>query len=151
MMSQAFPLQPLLELAEHQTDDAAASLALLNRAVQQQEQKLALLMNYRSEYQQRLRERTAAGVDGAGLRNFHEFLGRLEQAIVQQGAALAEARLRAENGRQEWQSRRRKFQAFDKLSQRFAAGMQRREVVREQKLQDDFASRAARSKSKPQR
>ena len=53
-----------------------------------------LLLGYRMEYQQRLRNAIARGVDGAALRNFHQFLDQLEQAIVQQQRTVAASQAR---------------------------------------------------------
>lgn len=140
-MDPKFSLKRLLEIAETTAESAAASLGALNRQLQQHEEKLLLLFRYRDEYQQRLRHATGTGLDGAGLRNFHEFLERLEQAILQQHAMVVEARTRVECGRSDWQLKQRKSKAFGTLAQRFDTATQRAQASREQKLQDDFASR----------
>lgn len=144
-MSQPFALKQLLQIAETTAESAAASLGALNRQLQQHEEKLMLLFKYRDEYQQRLRHAGGSGLDGAGLRNFHEFLERLEQAILQQHALVVDTRTRVECGRNDWQLKERKSKAFGTLAQRFDALAQRREAGREQKIQDDFASRANRA------
>jgi flagellar FliJ protein len=150
-MAQKFALHRLLEIATTQADSAAASLGELNRQLQQHEEKLMLLFKYRDEYQERLRRAAAAGLDGAGLRNFHDFLNRLEQAILQQNALVVSARTSVQTGLGDWRVKQRKSKAFDTLSQRFHIATQRGETISEQKVQDDFASRATRSKSHPQR
>ncbi len=148
-MAQLFALQRLLEIAEEQAGKAAASLGGLNRTLQLHEEKLRLLFNYRDEYQEKLRRAVTSGLDSAGLRNFHDFLERLEQAILQQHAQVVNARTLTASGRAEWQLKQRKSKAFETLSQRSAMSARRNEWSREQKLQDDFASRASRSKSHP--
>ena len=150
-MAQKFALHRLLEIASAQAETAAANLGELNRQLQQHEEKLLLLFKYRDEYQERLRRATTAGLDGAGLRNFHAFLDRLEQAILQQRALVVDARTHVQNGLGDWQVKQRKSKAFDTLSLRFYAATQRGESAREQKVQDDFASRASREKSHPRR
>jgi flagellar FliJ protein len=144
-MAQEYALKRLLEIAETTAESAAASLGALNRQLQQHEEKLLLLFKYRDEYQQRLRRAAGGGLDGAGLRNFHDFLERLEQAILQQHALVVDARTRAECGLNDWQQKQRKSKAFGTLSQRFDTAAQRSEANREQKLQDDFASRMNRA------
>jgi flagellar FliJ protein len=150
-MTRPFALQGLLDMAISEADSAAANLGNLNRQFQSQEQKLALLLQYRADYQKRLRLAIANGLDSAGLRNFNDFIGRLEQAIAQQRAAVEAARARAEHGRLHWQDKRRRSNAFESLSQRAGAALMRIESSREQKSQDDFASRAVRQKSCVQR
>lgn len=145
-MAQKFALKRLLELAETTAETAAANLGSLNRALQLHEEKLLLLFKYRTEYQDRLRRATGTGLDSAGLRNYHEFMERLEQAILQQHAQVVDARTRVECGRQDWQQKQRKSKAFGALEQRFDLATQRTAASREQKLQDDFASRTSRAK-----
>jgi flagellar FliJ protein len=143
-MPPKFVLNRLLEIAASSAESAAASLGALNRQLQQQEEKLVLLFKYRDEYRERLRRAERSGLDGAKLRNFHEFLDRLEQAIVQQHAQVVDARARMECGRNDWHLKQRKSKAFGTLSQRFNTATQRDQATREQKLQDDFASRTHR-------
>lgn len=142
-MAEKFALKRLLEIAETTAESAAMSLGVHNRQLQEHEEKLLLLFKYRDEYQERLRH--AAGLDGAGLRNFHDFLERLEQAILQQHALVVEARTRVECGRADWQQKQRKSKAFGTLAQRYDSANQRQAAEREQKLQDDFASRTSRA------
>jgi flagellar FliJ protein len=144
-MPPKFALDRLLEIAEHTAESAAASLGALNRQLKQHEEKLLLLFRYRDEYQERLRHAAGAGLDGVGLRNFHNFLERLEQAILQQHALVVDARTRVECGRHDWQLKQRKSKAFGTLSQRFDTATRRDQASREQKLQDDFASRTNRA------
>lgn len=150
-MTPTFNLQGLLEIAISETDSAAASLGKLNRQLQMQEQQFTLLLQYRADYQERLRRAIVNGVDSVALRNFNEFIARLEQAIAQQHVAVDQARRRAEHGCLQWQDKRRISNAFDTLSQRAAAAVMRTENSREQKAQDAFASRTARQKSLAER
>jgi flagellar FliJ protein len=140
-MAQKFALSRIQELADHQTDKAAARLGDLNRELQEQEARLMLLFKYRSEYNERLQRAATDGLDGATMRNYHDFLQRLETAIMQQHAQVVDARTRAEHGRIEWQNRRRKSMTFDTLSKRFEIGEMREEAAREQKSQDELAAR----------
>ena len=76
---------------------------------------------------------------------------KLEDAILQQQAAVTETRARAERAREEWQLKQRKVQAYDTLSQRHALTVLRHESRHEQKLQDELASRASHGKLQSQR
>jgi len=140
-MAAVFNLQRLLEITSSETELAASSLGDLNRQLKSQEHKLSLLLQYRADYQQRLCGAIANGLNSAGLRNFNDFMARLEQAIRQQQTAVDDARGRAEHGRRHWQEKQRKSKAFDMLSKRFTATLMRGEMRVEQKLQDDFANR----------
>jgi flagellar FliJ protein len=150
-MAQKFALARIQEITDHETDAAAASLGGLNRELNEQESRLMLLFKYRTEYHERLQRAAAAGLDGAAMRNYHEFLQRLERAIMQQHAQVVEARTRVEHGKLEWQNRRRKSMAFDSLSRRFELKTLRDEANREQKVQDELAQRGAHRHSKHSR
>ena len=150
-MAQKFALERVQEIADHQTDEAAAGLANLNRDLREQEARLMLLFKYRTEYHERLHRAAADGLDGAAMRNYHDFLQRLENAIMQQHALVVEARTRAEHGRIAWQNQRRKSMAFDSLSRRFEVRQMRDEATREQKSQDELAQHRPRSVAKMHR
>ena len=150
-MAQKFALGRIQEITDHQTDAAAAKLADLNRALRAQEERVMLLFKYRSEYQDRLQRATAEGLDGATMRNYQDFLQRLEHAIMQQHALVVEARTRAEHGRLEWQNQRKKSMTFDTLSRRFELRELREEAMREQKSQDELAQHGTRRDAKAMR
>lgn len=150
-MAQKFALERIQEIADHDTDAAAARLADLNRELREQEERLMLLFQYRSDYHERLHRATTEGLDGAAMRNYQDFLQRLETAIMQQHARVVEARTRADHGRIDWQANRRKSMAFDSLSQRFETRKMREDNVREQKAQDEFSQNRTRQFAKPLR
>jgi len=148
-MGQKFALGRIQEIADNHTDKAAARLGDLNRELHEQEARLMLLFKYRTEYNERLHRAAADGLDGATMRNYHDFLQRLESAIMQQHAQVVDARTRAEHGRLEWQNSRRKSMTFDTLSKRFALGELREESAREQKSQDELAARRHAKAARP--
>ena len=142
-MAQKFALGRVQEITDNKTDEAAAALGNLNRELHEQEARLMLLFKYRTEYHERLHRAASEGLDGAAMRNYHDFLQRLEAAIMQQHAQVVEARTRVEHGKLEWQNSRRKSMAFDSLSRRFDLKKLRDEANREQKAQDEMAQRGA--------
>ena len=150
-MAAKFALKRIQEITDHHTDAEAASLGALNQELKTREEKLMLLFKYRSEYQERLQHAAVEGLDGATMRNYQDFLQRLEHAIMQQHALVVEARTRAEHGRLEWQNQRRKSMTFDTLSKRFELREMREEAMREQKSQDELAQQGARRAEKSAR
>ena len=80
-MPQAFSLQPLLELMQTRTDEATRKLGQLIAAEQNQRSRLQMLEQYREEYAQRLREATANGITRLILRNYQDFLARIDEAV----------------------------------------------------------------------
>jgi flagellar FliJ protein len=146
-MNRGFVLQGLLDIAESEVESAAANLGKLAQQLRQQEQKLALLGQYRSDYQSRLSGAASSGLDGRNFRNFSEFMKQLEQAIHQQQAVVLDARRRLAAGRQHWQEKQKKSKAYGTLAQRAATAAMRIENGREQKMQDDFGSRTSKNKT----
>lgn len=140
-------LQGLLDIAESEVESAAVSLGKLAHQLQQQEEKLTLLVQYRSDYQSRLSGAAGNGLDSRNFRNFSEFMKQLEQAIRQQQAVVFDARKRVAAGRQHWQEKQKKSKAYGTLAQRASTHAMRVENGREQKLQDDFASRTSKRKT----
>lgn len=146
-MKRGFALQGLLEIARSEVESAAQGLGKLVQQLHQQEQKLELLAQYRGDYQSRLSGAVGNGLDSRDFHNFSAFMKQLEQAIRQQQAIVAEARVRVLAARQHWQEKQKKSKAYGTLAQRASATAMRIENSREQKLQDDFASRNLKNKS----
>src|SRR6202008_1687494 len=109
-----------------------------------QEAKLALLLQYRDEYQERLRRAKQRGLDGLALRNFHDFLDRLGDALIEPRATVMHAKKSVERGRDEWRTLDQRSRAYDTLSQRFDSAARRRAATAEQKQQDAHAARVVR-------
>lgn len=140
-MARKFPLQSLLDLSQSRVDASAKKLHGLKTAWQEAEDKLQQLLQYRVEYQERLRLSLEQGMGVAKWRDFQIFLGKLELAIQQQSEESARCRSAWEAGQQDWLSESGKFKAFDTLSQRHSQGEAKRESRLEQHEQDEFVTR----------
>jgi flagellar FliJ protein len=140
-MSKTFQLQPLIELTQSQTDAAAVRLGVAQVEVDDSEKKLALLLQYRQEYQARFRAAVERGLDAAGWRNFHEFMDKLDAAIEQQGEARVLAKNKAEHAQTDWCQRQVKLKAYDTLAQRHSEGELKRQGKLDQRDQDELAAR----------
>lgn len=140
-MAQPFSLQPLLELMQTRTDDATRKLGQLIAAEQSAKSRLQMLEQYRDEYAQRLRDATAQGITRLALRNYQDFLGRIEEAISQQGFAVKQTEQSTAAGQAHWKSENKRLKAIDTLSVRHDARERYKEGKQDQKLQDEFSSR----------
>ncbi|HEY0847060.1 MAG TPA: flagellar export protein FliJ [Noviherbaspirillum sp.] len=136
-------LDTLIELATNQTDEAAKRLGRAIRACEDTEQKLAMLIQYREEYEARFKAGMASGLTMAGYRNFQLFLEKLDTAIEGQEKIVQDAKLRIATERSSWQSCERKRMSYDTLATRAEQVKQRMENKRDQKLMDEFATRQA--------
>lgn len=140
-MAQPFSLQPLLEIMQTRTDDATRRLGQLISAEQNAKSRLQMLEQYRDEYAQKLREASTQGITQMALRNYQDFLARIEEAIMQQGMAVRNSEQGTAVGQAHWKEQNKKMKAIDTLSQRHDLRERYRENKLEQKLQDEFSAR----------
>jgi len=142
-MTKPFSLQPLMKLAQHQNDSAARKLGQLNRQQQGAQQNLDTLLEYRKDYQTRLQEATQNGMSQADLRNFQQFIDKLDEAISQQIKLVEQSEVLTQTGRNEFNATRRKLKSFDTLQQRHIEEQKKVAEKSQQKTLDEHTSRAA--------
>lgn len=140
-MVKPFPLQPLMNLAQHQKDTATLKLGQLNQQQLNAQQKLDILLEYRKDYQARLQQTTQNGVDPAELRNFQQFINKLDEAIAQQLKVVEQSKVSAQIGRSEFDTTQRKLKSFDTLQQRHVEQQNKIAEKSEQKTQDEHSGR----------
>ncbi|MCZ7653501.1 MAG: flagellar export protein FliJ [Rhodocyclaceae bacterium] len=141
----AFPLQSLLDLSNVRMDDAARKLGQLLASEQEVEKTLALLEQYREEYEARFRRAAQSGLTREEWSNYQSFLGRLHDAISQQRILVDASKQRTVDGQREWLDKRNRVRAFDTLSQRHKTVEERCEAKTEQRTQDEHAAKNFRS------
>ena len=142
-MTKAFSLQPLLHLAQQKNDAAARKLGLLNRNQQTAEAKLEMLQQYRKDYQQKLQAAESSGMELQDIRNFQDFIYRLDDAILKQSAAVEQTKTSVEMGRSELFETQRRMKSFDTLEQRHIETEKKLEAKAEQRIQDEHNGRRA--------
>ena len=147
-MTEPFPLQTLLDLANNRMDEAARKLGELIASENAVEEKLALLVDYRKEYHARFVEAVRNGIGPDAWRNFSAFLGKLDDAIAHQERAVSVSRQRTEQGQQAWVDQRNKVKAFDTLSHRHQSVQARKEAKQEQRLTDEHAAKQFRDRDR---
>lgn len=135
------PMQTLVHLAHTRQEAALKQLADLLAAGRSQEEKLALLQNYRKDYQARLAADTHRGIAPHELANFKQFMDQLELAVLQQDDSLTQSLTQSANGRQRWQESLRALRSFETLLERRARIARQAESRREQARDDEVAAR----------
>lgn len=140
-MSKPFNLQPLLDLMQTRADESTRRLGQLIAAEQSARSRLELLEQYREEYSQRYREAGCNGLTPTALRNFQEFIARIDEAITQQRRAVQDSERGTAAGQAAWREQNKRLKAIDTLSQRHDARERYRENRQDQKDQDEFAAR----------
>ncbi len=123
------------------TDEATRRLGQLIANESDARNKLALLQQYRDDYAARFQQAAGNGLSPAAWANFQDFIGRIDEAISQQGIALGVQQQRTAAGQAHYREQRAKLKALDTLSQRHRASESIIEGRREQKLLDEFAAR----------
>lgn len=140
-MAKAFNLQPLLEIMQTRVDEKTRQLGHLIAAEQNARSRLQLLEQYRDEYSQKLRNAIGQGLTPLALRNYQDFISRIDEAIAQQARAVAYSAQSTVNGQAQWREQNQRLKAIDTLSQRHDARERYRENRAEQKQMDEFTSR----------
>ena len=77
-------LLPVIDMAQTTEREAAAKLGEFQTALQNAQQQLHNLEQYRDDYQQQWIDKGQVGVSGQWLMNYQRFLSQLEVAIEQQ-------------------------------------------------------------------
>jgi flagellar FliJ protein len=140
-MVKNFTLQPLVNLAQQRNDAATKRLGQLNQQQQSAQSKLDALLQYRKDYQEKFQKSARNGMDPTELRNFQEFIYRLDEAIAQQRQVATNAERSVQHGRNELKQAQIKMKSFDALAQRQLDRDKLQEAKAEQKLMDEHASR----------
>ena len=142
-MVKPFPLQPLLHLAKQKNESAIKNLGMLNQQQQSALAKLATLQQFLKDYQNKFQEAARIGMSPSDLRNFQDFIYRLDQAIKQQQGVIELTTHSVNAGITQLNEAQRKMQSFNTLAQRHLEAENIREAKLEQKMQDEYSGRFA--------
>ena len=140
-MGKKFPLQPLLDLAQTKNDEASRRLGQLNQQESDTKKQLEQLQQYRRDYQARMQQASQDGMDPVLLRNFQQFIYKLDAAIAQQIKAVEQSQRSTQMGRNEFDSTMRKLKSFDTLQQRHIETEQKIEAKQELRAADEHTGR----------
>lgn len=140
-MAKPFSLQPLLELMQTRSDEATRRLGQLIAAEHDAKSRLQMLEQYRAEYAEKLNLAITNGLTPLVLRNYQDFLGRIDDAIIQQSHMVRQSASNTAAGKQQWQEQNKRLKAIDTLSVRHDARERVVEGKREQKILDEYTTR----------
>lgn len=142
-MIKPFSLQPLVHLAQQRNDAAAKKLGQLNAQHQTAQAKLDALLQFRKDYQTQFQEAAKKGMAPDDMKNFQDFIDRLDQAVQQQTAVIEKTKAGVQTGRNELIDTTRKMKSFDTLAQRHVEAEKKQEAKAEQRSQDELTGRLA--------
>ncbi len=140
-MAKAFSLQPLLELMHTRSDEATRRLGQLIAAENDAKSRLVMLEQYRAEYAARLNQAITTGLTPLVLRNYQDFLARIDEAIGQQREMVQQSASNTAAGKQYWQEQNKRLKAIDTLSVRHDTRERILEGKQEQKVLDEYSTR----------
>ncbi|SEH99566.1 flagellar FliJ protein [Rheinheimera pacifica] len=149
MINQRFAM--LIKIQQEREEKLQAHFVKAQQFYQQAEQKYQGLADYRTDYIQQSQQQGAAGLQSRQYTQFISFIGKLDQAIQQQGRALQQAKAAAEQRKQSWLAMQKKRKAMELLVQRGEQAELLKQLKQEQKNADEYASQQfMRSRNEPQ-
>ncbi|WP_111639193.1 flagellar export protein FliJ [Marinomonas shanghaiensis] len=137
-MKKSRRMQILVDLAQRKEDLAAKQLARDKAKVQHDLQKLNELKDYAGQYES---ERNLLGLSAYLTTNYQHFVDRVQQAIVQQEAAVGRAEQQADMSMRRWLQTRTKTKSMDWLKEKSHKAELAVEAKQEQRQSDEFAMR----------
>jgi flagellar FliJ protein len=146
-VSQHFPIQTLIDLAQDELDVSARHLGHVRRKRDEIETQLNALLQYRDDYHARFIQASQLGMPAGNWRNFQRFIDTLDAAIEQQRRHLATASAPVEAAKLEWQSHKRKLGAYEILQARGEAAQAAKAARGEQRDADEHAARILRMRA----
>lgn len=132
----------LIDLSQTKSDNAAVRLAKVTTQLNESEQKSRMLRGYRDDYRARLEAAARRGAAAADLANFRAFIAKLDEAVAQQANDEAFWREQATRAKTEWQAEQKQLQSYTTIAARRRSEVELAQARREQKMMDEFASRA---------
>lgn len=147
-MANPSALETLVELAKREVDSAAERLAAALAAAREAEQKLDMLLHYRSDYAKRCQGVLASGMSVAAYGNYLVFMQKLDHAIAGQREIVRDCKKRIDESHADWLACEQKKISFGTIASRARDERLRKEARRDQKLNDEHAARLALAKRK---
>ena len=136
-MTQA--IHTLLEVAEHQRDEAQAAMLKCEDAVRRLQQQADQLLAYRDDYRSRHPAIAGRSAGIEQLRLHQNFMQRLDQALQQQSGQLQAAQARSSSLRAALVAQEMRVASVRKLLERRGEQTRLRESRQEQRRSDDAA------------
>ncbi len=140
-MNRSNRLQPVVQFAHRKEKDAAQELGNAQQQSLQEQTKLVELQKYREEYIADFQRRGRAGVSGAAMQQFQQFLTRLDDAISQQLKRVNGAGMHVQQKSEQWQEKLTRSRALNNAVGNLKRQEQQALDKQEQKDADDRNAR----------
>ena len=140
-MTRSRRMQSVQHLAQNRERDAVKKLGESQQSLDAQQAKLEELRAYRDQYAKAFESSGGAGLDAIRIQEYRVFLGRLNEAIQQQEAVIAQCSARHDQTRQQWIQTRSHSQAIDKVMEHYRQQERKQQERKEQQELDERARR----------
>jgi len=140
-MTRSKRMQSVQHLAHNREQVAVKKLGESQQYLDAQQAKLQELRAYRDQYARAFESTGGEGLDALRIQEYRVFLGRLNQAIQQQEAVIAQCSARHEQTRQQWLETHSHSQAIDKVLERYRQQERKQQERKEQQELDERARR----------
>lgn len=120
-------------------DKAARALARGRERLEEAEQRLLQLQQFRDDYHKGLVAEGQGAMSAFRLRDFNAFMARLDAGISQQQQHIAELGQECERLRQRWEAERQRAGALERVVDGHRAARERDEADAEQQFSDELA------------
>lgn len=137
MMARSKKLQPVADLAKQNENTAARNHGSVLRELQQHENQLNELLNYREQYLTALQTAGQTGLSAIQLQDYRLFLKRLDDAIKQQQQNVNNERQNCESSQNQWMDKRNRSKMINKVVKNRKKVEDQDLDKREQREQDD--------------
>lgn len=139
-MSRMRKLDPVIEVARKSTESALVKLGETNALLQQEQNQLNDLMQYRDDYLARFRRDDPLVMSARKALELRGFLAQLDQAIHAQQLQVNQSQQLVNRQQQNWLQARNKEQALDSLMAKYQAAEQHQQQRREQRDNDEHTT-----------
>lgn len=136
-------IQPIEQHLSNKADDVARSAAKMQKNLKNNEDQLVQLERYRAEYQETYLRNAAQGIGGVQLRDFQQFLAKLDNAVAEQKMRIEQLTQEYQYTRQHWLKQRNHAKAVGNLVDRYKEQELKQANKKEQSLNDEFSMRFA--------
>ncbi|MEO8314467.1 MAG: flagellar export protein FliJ [Pseudomonadota bacterium] len=140
-MKRSERMAPVQQVLGGKERDRAKDMGAAQRGLGAAESRLQELQKYHADYLHGFQRTAKAGGNALALRDFQQFLGRLEDAIRQQEQIVAQARQSVDGSTRQWQSAAQRVKAVDSVVDKWQGEERRHEGRLEQKDTDERAQR----------
>lgn len=132
-------LQMVAKWESEKEDKAASNFQQAQVWVQQNQDKLDGLLQYRLDYFKKIQEKASEGLEALSFTHHQTFINKLDKACEQQQQVINDAKKAAEQRKQLWLQQQKKRKAVDMLLDKNARMLQAKLDRQEQNMLDEYA------------